>query len=264
LQLSSLLEKTGRKSQPQPLTNDLFGSDSQLIVPDPPGSNRVGSEAFRFIVSPRDISAAMRLNFEAERQFRQCVAEVLGKPCDAPLIRSRNATILPVGAVAYDEQRFGLSAKGGMGFISKPGVMTNEGLFFIPIDFCQFLLQFLTVASLFYETMMRFYGSYELSVETVISQAKLFPGSPALKNRLAGAELFEPPLETIRASTVVQIEVALHPISRSRLQDYLEAVLTEIGRSNGSVLNADFRTAMQAVVDEGVKRFNSVRAARST
>jgi hypothetical protein len=51
----------------------------------------------------------------------------------------------------------------------------------------------------------------------------------------------------------------MSPISGDRLQDYLEAVMIDVVRPSGSVLAPEFRTSMQALVDDAVKRLASVR-----
>src|ERR1700680_4916967 len=65
LQLSSLLEKRKRtESQAVIPAAELFGSDSQLHIPRPVHSNQVSPNVFKFILSPRNIGAGVRLNFE--------------------------------------------------------------------------------------------------------------------------------------------------------------------------------------------------------
>jgi hypothetical protein len=264
LQLLSLLEKR-RISELQAVipAAELFGSDSQLHIVRPVHSNQVSPSLFKFVLSPRNIDAGLRLNFETERQFRQCIKDVLGtEQSDVSAIRSRNVTIFPVGAGPYEEQRFGLAARGGIGFVSFPGITTNEGLFFVPMDFCRYLLEFLSVSSLFYERKIQFFGPCVLHVAvTTPDGIKLFPGFPTPSARVAGANLFHPPLGTIKASIVTEIEVAMHPISGDHLQDYLEAVMIDIVRPSGSVPVPEFRTGMQALVDDAVKRLASARAA---
>jgi schlafen family protein len=264
LQLSSLLEKRKRtESQAVIPAADLFGSDSQLHIPRPVGSNQVSPNVFKFVLSPRNMGVGVRLNFETERQFKQCIVDVSGKrPSDGSTIRSRNVTVFPVDADAYLEQRFALAARGGIGFVSFPGITTEKGLFFVPADFCHYLLNFLSISSLFYERTIQFFGPCVLHVALTIAQGvNLFGGFPTSSQRIAGTKLFHPPLETIRAGAATEIEVAMSPISGDRLQDYLEAVMIDVVRPSGSVLVPEFRTAMQALVDDAVKRLASARAA---
>ena len=263
LQISNLIEKRKRiESQAPASTGILFGSGSNLYVPKPPGSNLLSPEFFKFVFSPLGIRAHLRLNFETERIFRQCIVDVLQIPQSGlSTIRSKDVTIFRVGEGAYLEQRFGLDAKGGVGFVSMPGIMTNEGLFFVPADFCRYLLNFLSIASLFYERTMRFSGSSALSVALLIPDgAKLFPGIPTADHQFPGAALFHPPIDSIRPGVIVEIEVAMHPTLPSRLHDYLEAVLIEVGRPSGSVLDPSFRSAMQPLVDSAVARLTSARS----
>ncbi len=134
LQLSSLLEKRkAAASQAITRSTELL----QLHIPRPVGSNQVSPNVFRFVLSPRNPGAGVRLNFETERQFRQCIVDVSGKqPSDGYTIRSRDVTIFPVSGDAYLEQRFGLAAS-GIGFASFPGITTQNGLFFVPMHFCR-------------------------------------------------------------------------------------------------------------------------------
>jgi hypothetical protein len=91
------------------------------------------------------------------------------------------------------------------------------------MDFCRYLLDFLSISSLFYERTIRFFGPCILNFALMMPDgAKLFPGLPP-GARLGGANLFHPPLESIRSAMVAQFEVAMNPMSAARLQDYLEA-----------------------------------------
>ncbi len=259
LQLSSLLEKRkSAGSQTIMRATELL----QLQIHRPVGSNQVSPNVFRFILSPRNMGAGVRLNFETERQFRQCIADVSGKQSsDGSTIRSRDVTIFPVGADAYQEQRFGLAAS-GIGFVSFPCITTQDGLFFVPMHFCRHLLDFLSVSSLFCERTIQFFGPYVLHVALVIAESfNLFGGLPTRSQDIEGTRLFHPPLEVIRLGIATEIEVAMSPISGARLQDYLEAIMIDVVRPSGSVLAPEFRTAMQTLVDDAMKRLASVRAA---
>ena len=261
LQLSSLLEKRKAARLPEITpANDLVRFDSQLHIPRPVGTNQVSPSVFTFILSPRKTTAGLRLNLETERQFRQCIMDVLGTELsDTSVIQSKNTTVFSVGAGAYLEQRFGVAVQGGTGFASFPGITTEQGLFFIPMDFCRYLLEFLSISSLFYERTIRFFGPCVLNFALMIPEgAKLFPGLPP-GARLGGANLFHPPLESIKSAMVAQFEVAMHPMSSARLQDYLEAIMIEIARSSGSVLSSEFRSSMQELVDDAVRRSISAR-----
>jgi len=263
LQLSSLLEKRRRsESETVATVNELFGSDSQLHVVKPPGTNQVSPESVRFILAPRSFGADLRLNLATERLFRQCVVEIAGAPEPINVIRSKKATIFRRGAGAYLEQRFGVATRGGVGFVSPAGITVGEGLMFVPTDFCRCLLEFLSVSSLFYERIVRFHGSCVLHVGLQVpGGAKLFPGFPTPAAHLEGSQLFDPPLDAITGSLAAQIEVAMHPISTSRMQDYLEAVLIDLVRPCGSVLDPSFQTGIQPLVDSVVNRLAAVRAA---
>lgn len=257
LQLSSLLEKRkAAASQAITRATELL----QLHIPRPVGSNQVSPNVFRFVLSPRNPGAGVRLNFETERQFRQCIVDVSGKqPSDGYTIRSRDVTIFPVSGDAYLEQRFGLAAS-GIGFASFPGITTQNGLFFVPMHFCRYLLEFLSVSSVFYERTIQFFGPYVLHVAlAVVESFNLFGGLPARIQDIEGTKLFHPPLEIIRLGVTTEIEVSMSPISGDRLQDYLEAVMIDVVRPSGSVLAPEFRTSMQALVDDAVKRLASVR-----
>jgi hypothetical protein len=242
LQLSSLLERHGRiESETVASAHELFGSDSQLHVAKPPGTNQVSLEFVRFILSPRNIGADLRLNLATERLFRQCVVDIVGVPEPTNVIRSKRATIFQRGA-AYLEQRFGIATRGGVGFVSPPGITVEQGLVFVPTDFCRCLVEFLSISSLFYERIVRFHGSCVLYVSLEVrGGAKLFPGFPTSASHLQGAQLFAPPLDAITGSLETQIEVAMHPISTSRMHDYLEAVLIDLVRPCGSVLDPKFQ-----------------------
>jgi hypothetical protein len=128
LQLSSLLEKRKAAQLPEITpANDLVRSDSQLHIPRPVGSNQVSPSVFTFILSPRKGGAGLRLNLETERQFRQCIMDILGTELsDTSVIRSKNTTVFSVGAGAYLEQRFGVAVQGGTGFASFPGITTSK------------------------------------------------------------------------------------------------------------------------------------------
>jgi hypothetical protein len=260
LQLSSLLDK---RSKAQLLgvvsAAELFGNDSQLHVTKP-STNQISPEWYRFVLSPRNIAVVPRLNLETEHLFIQCMNDVLGAPpFNGPVVRTRRTTIFRRGAGHYIEQRFGLAAQGGLGFISPCIQLEKTGAHFVPMDFCRQLLDFLSVSALFYERTSRFYGSCVLDVNVVIPEAKLFPGFPSPSAHNEGADLFTPPLNLIRVNAGTQIEFALFPVSHNHLQDCLEAVLIDMVRPSGSVLDPRFRSAVQPLVDETVKRLSSAR-----
>jgi hypothetical protein len=279
LQLSSLLEKREKNASRRVApANEMFGSDASLYVPKPPeprqpgeteesydlrklrGSNLISPEFFRFVLSPRNIGADLQLNFTSERQFRQCIQDVLGTPQNEELvIRSKNVTIFRMSPNAYGEQRFGLAMRGGIGFTSYPGLTTNTGPFFVPTDFCNSLLHFVCISSLFYERMIRFYGSAVLEVNIVTGVTSLYAGFPTPNEHLKGSDLFRPPLRFINLNGGTQIELAMYPLSTARLLDCLEAVLNDLVRLSGSVLDPRFRAGMQGFVDGAVTRVNAAR-----
>jgi hypothetical protein len=120
-QLQSLLEKRARfaaASEASP--EQAFGRDSGLFVPRPVGSNLVSEMFLRFAITPKNLTAMVQLSGETERRFVVCVGDITGAIGNAPLIRTRNTTILRVSDGAYQEQRFGLSAVGATGFITYP------------------------------------------------------------------------------------------------------------------------------------------------
>ncbi len=282
LQLSGLLEKRAKNaSKAVPSTNEMFGSSSFLHVPTPPeprgptetesdyelrvlrGSNLVSSENFRFILSPRNVGPRVRMNFATEHLFWKCIRDVLGAPLnDGPVIRSANATIFQTRDQAYGEQRFGLAAQGGIGFVSFPGIRTGTGVFFVPMDFCRTLMDFICISSLFYERALRFYGSCVLAVSMTSGVVSLFDGFPGFgpNDHLKGTDLFYPPLKVMNVSGAAQIELAIAPMSANRLQDHLEAILTDLARLNGRVLDPRFRGGTRRLVDGSVERLHAARA----
>jgi hypothetical protein len=56
-----------------------------------------------------------------------------------------------------------------------------------------------------------------------------------------------------------ELEASMQPALSSRLQEYLETVLTDIARPHGSVLSAEFRNSMKQDVDSAVSRLLSAR-----
>ncbi len=262
LQLSSLIDKRQRAiSSSGGTIVPAFGSDSQFLVPRPVGSNQVSAQVFHFIVSPRSYAVRLRLDRETERLFVGSINDVVGAR-NMPIIRSRDATVLRVSQGAYQEQRFGISAGGAVGFISYPGIQTQDGLRFVPADFCTFLLDFLGIATLFYERALRFFGSLQGVVTlSVPGGASLFDGIFGDQNMLGGAHLFDPPLSRITQDVRTEIDVSLHPLLASRLEECLENVLTDIARPHGSILVAGFRHTAKTMIEGAISRLFSARKA---
>jgi hypothetical protein len=262
LQLSSLFERREKSlSQAGDSLEQAFGSDSQFIVPRPVSSNQISPYFFQFVASPRNNAVSLFLNREAENRFVQCINDIRGVRGGTP-IRSRSATVFPVSGDGYQEQRFGLSAKGAVGFISYPGIQTERGLMFVPEHFCGYLLEFLSISSIFYERAARFYGPYRLQVTMSIScGADIFDAPPQRGNRIAGgAYLFEPPLNHISRHVQTELEASMHPALASRLLEYIETVLTDIARPHGSVLSADFQESMKGEANNAASRLVSARS----
>jgi hypothetical protein len=261
LQLSSLFERRGRTlANAEVSPEKAFGGDSQFVVPRPVGSNQVSPNVFRFVASPRNDTVSLFLNGETEHRFVQCINDIRGARGEMP-IRSRSATVFRVADDGYQEQRFGLSASGAVGFISYPGIVTERGLMFVPEHFCTYLLQFLSISSLFYERVARFYGPLLLHATLSISGvAYLFDGPPQGAHPTRGAYLFEPPLDHISQHVQTELEVSLHPALPGRLLDYIEAVLTDMARPHGSVLSAGFKESMKGEANNAVSRLMSARS----
>jgi hypothetical protein len=88
---------------------------------------------------------------------------------------------------------------------------------------------------------------------------KLFSGFHTPSQRLSGSELFYPPLNELKSGSLGEIEVDMHPIAADRLHDYIEAVMIDVVRPNGSVLAPEFRKGMESVVNQAVKNLASAR-----
>lgn len=260
LQLSSLFEKRqklilhgGGSSAP------VFSAESQFLAPRPDDSNQPSPQVFHFLATPRNEAVPLRLGGETERQFNKAINDIRGGG-NAPLIRSRDATMFRVSENAYHEQRFALSVSGATGFISHPGVRTQNGLMFVPEHFCKYLLDFLSIASLFYQRAAHFYGPLQLWVTmSIAGGADLFDGPLQHSQVLGGAYLFEPPLNRISRDVRTEIEVSMHPLLASRMHEYLEAVLNAMARPHGSVLHASFNSSIKEEVDRAVARLISAR-----
>jgi hypothetical protein len=149
--------------------------------------------------------------------------------------------------------------RGGLGFISPCIQLESTGAHFVPVDFCRQFLDFIGVSALFYERASRYYGPCVLDVNVVIPEAKLFPGFPTANDQIQGDDLFTPPLNVIRVNAGTQIDFSLFPISPDHLRDYLEAVLIDMVRPSGSVLDSRFHTAVQPLVEESVRRLSAAR-----
>jgi hypothetical protein len=149
-----------------------------------------------------------------------------------------------------------------VGFISHSGIQTQDGLRFVPADFCTFLLDFLSISSLFYERALRFYGSLQVVVTLSIpGGADLFDGIPEDRHRLGGAHLFDPPLNHIMQNVRTEVDVSLHPPLAGRIEECLEIALTEIARPHGSVLAAGFRDVVKTTIDGAISRLVLARKA---
>lgn len=264
LQLLSLFEKrTAAAPRLDGSPEGAFGPDPNFFVTSPDDANRASSEFFRFLLIPPDELVRLRLNRETERRFAQCIGDIRGINGDIPSLRSKIATVFRVSGEAYREQRFALSVGGIAGFVSYPFIRLNTGPKFVPEHFCKYLLDFLCISSLFYERAARFYGPLELHVTLSIpggGGADIFDGLPShLSNRVGGAYLFDPPLNHISLRMQTDLEVCMQPTLASRLQEYLETVLTDIARLHGSVLSAGFTDSMKEEVDKAVVRLISAR-----
>lgn len=258
LQLVSLFEKRQRLTSRNGRTATVhFGSDSQFLVPRPAGSNQVSPHVFHFIANPRNEDIPLRLGREAERLFARSINDVLGER-QMPIIRSRDATVFRISRNGYQEQRFAVSSSGATGFISYPGVVTQDGLMFVPLHFCVFLLDFLSISSLFYERAVRYYGSLKLEVMLSIpGGASLFDGLPEPPNFIGGAYLFDPPLNRVTQNMRSEIEVSLHPPLADRLEEYLEDVLNELARRHGSVLVSEFGRSVKKPIEDALSRLRT-------
>jgi hypothetical protein len=262
LQLLSLFEKRARTAPHfEGSPEGAFGADPNFFIPDPEDSDRASSRFFRFVVIPPSDLGSLRLSGETERRFAKCIGSIRGTTGDIPPMRSRDATAFRVADRIYREQRFALSAFGSAGFISYPFIRMNTGPKFVPEHFCKYLLDFLCVSSLFYEKAARFYGPLQLHVTmTITGGADIFDDLPNhLSNRVGGAYLFDPPLSNVSQHVQTGLEVSMHPTLAVRLQEYLEAVLTDIARPHGSVLSAEFGNSMKGEVDNAVSRLLAAR-----
>jgi len=259
LQLSSLFEKRQKlASQDGASSAQRFGERSQFIVSRTDSSNEASPRVFQFLAIPRNEPVLLLLGGETERRFTQCISDIRGPSGGTPL-RSRDETVFRVSESGYQEQRFGLLASGTTGFISYPGIQTERGLMFVPEHFCKYLLDFLCIASLFYQRSARFYGALQLYVTmSIAGGADIFDGPPG-QQRLGGAYLFDPPLNHIFRDVRTEIEVSMHPLLTSRMHEYLKAVLTAIARPHGSVLSAGFNDSMKEEVDRAIARLLSAR-----
>ncbi len=263
LQLLSLFEKRGRVVPRRDGSPErAFDMDPNFLIPAPDDPNRVSSQFFRLLLIPPSDVAPLRLSRETERRFAQCIGSIRGTAGDIPSLRSRVATVFRVSGEAYREQRFALSVGGTAGFVSYPFIRTDTGPKFVPEHFCRYLLDFLCVSSLFYERAARFYGPLQLHVSLSIpGGADIFDGLPNhLSNRVGGAYLFDPPLDHVSQQVHTGLEVSMQPTLASRLQEYLETVLTDIARPHGSVLSAGFNDSMKEEVDRAVARLITARA----
>jgi hypothetical protein len=261
LQLLSLFEKRERAAPSlESSAEGAFGTDPNFFVPSYDDTNRASPQFFRFVLIPSADVAPLRLSGETERRFAQCIADIRGTIGDIPRLRSRDATVFRVSADMYREQRFAMSARGPVGFIAYPAIRTNQGPMFVPEHFCGYLSEFLSISSLFYERTVRFYGPLHLYVTmTIPGGADIFDGMPNRPNRVGGAYLFDPPLNHVSQHVQTELEVSMQPPLSSRLQEYLETVLTDIARPHGSVLSAEFRNSMKQDVDNAVSRLLSAR-----
>jgi hypothetical protein len=262
LQLLSLFEKRGRiaprfEGSPE----GAFGTDPNFFVPTTDDESRASPQFFKFVLVPPNDVAPLRLSRGTERRFARCIGDIRDTTGDIPSLRSRDATVFRVSGGPYREQRFALSAFGPVGFRSYPAIRMDRGPKFVPEDFCKYLLDFLCVSSLFYERAARFYGPLQLHVTLSIpGGVDIFDGLPnRLSNRVGGAYLFDPPLTHVSQHVQTGLEVSMQPTLASRLQQYLETVVTDIGRPHGSVLSAGFNDSMKEEVDKAVARLISAR-----
>ena len=131
---------------------------------------------------------------------------------------------------------------------------------FVPEDFCRFLLNLIGISSLFYERAFRFYGQLAVHASLAVKDGVgIFDGPLGSAQRLGGAYLFDPPLNRISRDAQVGVEISTHPITKDRVYQCLETVLTAIARPNGSVLSKEFREGLEDIVDASIARLTSAR-----
>jgi hypothetical protein len=199
---------------------------------------------------------------EVERQLATCIEHLDGQPQhDKLVIRSQSTTYFRRGTGTGVEQRFALTTKGCLGFVTHACVKTDDGPFFIPLNLCRDLSNFITLAATYYEKA-QFYGDHVLSITLKISEAaQLYPGTPTQVSPNQGSGLFDPPLASIRADDyTTQIRVVLQPITTERLKDYLEAVMNDMVRGAGCVLSSRFGQATHWVIEQAMTRSRSAPA----
>jgi len=172
------------------------------------------------------------------------------------VIRNQAMSIFPRGAGDLLEHRFGVTAKGTLGFVSRACIRTNTGDYFVPVHFCWDLVAFLCAGALFYERA-HYYGSCLLNAALVIPDGQLYPGMPSRNQQNQGSALFEPQLDRIQANGTTQITVLPHRITAGRLQTALEDVVNDLMRTSGSVLAAKFSTSTRWLIEDALERYAS-------
>jgi len=250
LQLTALFERRTQVASQIVLPNDFIGSG--LRVMEPVGSNRNSPHSYRFIIAPVDSRAGHRLIMESERQFVQCIEQVyniVDKPWPNQFVfRDGEETYYRRPMNEGTEQRFGVSERGSLGFTTHALIEVNGKTFFRPLGFCEHLVEFLSLASIFYQKR-RYYGGLSLQVNLIMTaQAALSSGDPTL---------FEPPIQNIQANAATQIPVALHPLTVDRLREYLEDVMNSLMRRAGSVLSNQFRNHTRSLIENAFERRGS-------
>lgn len=256
LQLSALFEKR-RRPEPEAssVLADLTGPSSQLYVADPPDSNVHSRNLYRFVLAPDDDRAARRLTNGVEHQFVQCIQSMYDLPQPPLLLRRPAATYVRRGAGLAIEHRFGLTARGSLGFVTHACIKTDAGPFFMPLEFCQNLIQFLIVAALFHE-LSRYYGSSLLEVTLKIpEQAGLHGG--ALARHVGDQSLFDPPLKFIQTDECgIYARVALYPMTAERMHGHLDMVVNDLARMAGSVLSPRFSETIGPLIEDALNRLH--------
>lgn len=237
---------------------DLAGPHSHLRVMEPLNSNLVSRHYYRFVLLPDDDRAGRRLTGDVEQQFKRCAERSVNTALrDQLVIRKPEATYFRCGTSFGGEQRFALTTKGAIGFITHACIRTDKGPLFVPVDFCRDLVNFLILASSFYQTV-QYSGDNLLQVAIAIPDtARLYSAASA-----PGA-FFDPPFETIQTDQcLLQSRVTLNPPGFERLQRYLEEVMHDLARMAGSNLHESFRARTQNFVNDALLLRTERRSSR--
>jgi hypothetical protein len=160
LQLSALFEKRRQlDSEATSYLDDLADPGFPLYVVEP-GTNYLSKQWYKFMLAPEDGRATGPPTAEVERQFKDCLQHV-NRAANIPdkiTSRTAGATCFIRNAGGGVEQRFGVTSKGSVGFVTHACRKTSDGLFFRPSDLCDDLASFLNLVELFHYKA-RYYGS---------------------------------------------------------------------------------------------------------